>query len=127
MYDVRGLYDYVDGVESSSGGSLSMSDDALVQRIADAVRESDPGAEVFLYGSRARGRAAPESDWDILVLSSVPATDDLKREIRHRVYSIEWDTGQVITCIVHSRVEWRGYPLRETPFHRRVSREAIRV
>jgi len=104
-----------------------MTDNALLQRVGAAVREADPHAQVLLYGSRARGQAVPESDWDILVLSSVPATDDLKREIRHRLYRIEWDTGQVITSIVHSRVEWEAAPLRETPFHRRVSLEAVPV
>ena len=32
----------------------------------------EPGAEVILYGSRARGDAHAESDWDLLVLVDGP-------------------------------------------------------
>lgn len=37
--------------------------------IKQNVREVDPTAEVWLYGSRARGEAREDSDWDVLVLS----------------------------------------------------------
>ena len=41
-----------------------MIDKAMMQRIKQNVLEVDPQAEVWLYGSRARGTANEESDWD---------------------------------------------------------------
>ncbi len=46
-----------------------MTDKAMMQRIKQNVLEVDPQAEVWLYGSRARGTANEESDWDVLVLT----------------------------------------------------------
>lgn len=104
-----------------------MVDRELMNRIKAVIREIDPKAEALLYGSRARGQAGPESDWDLLILLSISVTEQIKRTIRHRLYEIEWETGQVISCIIHSRDQWNAAPLRETPFRQRVSREAIRV
>ena len=104
-----------------------MIDRELMDRIKAVVRETDPHAEALLYGSRARGQAVPESDWDMVLLLSIPVTEQIKRTIRHRLYEIEWETGQVISCIIHSLDQWNTAPLRETPFRQRVSREAVRV
>jgi predicted nucleotidyltransferase len=104
-----------------------MVDRELMDRIKAIIREVDPEAEALLYGSRARGQAEPESDWDLVILLSIPVTEQLKWTIRHRLYEIEWEKGEVISCVIHSRAQWDSAPLRETPFRQRVSREAVRV
>ena len=104
-----------------------MADSELIERVKAAIGQVDPKAEALLHGSRARGQAGPESDWDLVILLSIPATEETKRAIRHRLYEIEWDTGEVISCVIHSRAQWDAAPLRTTPFRERVSREAVRI
>ena len=41
----------------------------LINRIKSGISERDSKAEVYLYGSRARGDKRTDSDWDILVLT----------------------------------------------------------
>jgi predicted nucleotidyltransferase len=75
----------------------------LLARIASAVRDVDPDAHVLLYGSRARGQASADSDWDLVILLSVPASSDIQHRIRRSIYEIEWETGEVLCSIIHSR------------------------
>jgi len=40
----------------------------LLECVKQAVHEVEPEADIVLYGSRARGDAHAESDWDFLIL-----------------------------------------------------------
>ncbi len=56
------------------------------------ILQFDPDASIILYGSRARGNYSPESDWDFLILLNRNINDQIKTELRHRLYEIEWET-----------------------------------
>ena len=52
-----------------------MSDDKRIQIISlirDTIRASEPTAQIILYGSRARGDAREDSDWDVLATVDKP-------------------------------------------------------
>jgi len=102
-----------------------MDQDTLPAQVKQAVQTIEPTAEIILYGSRARGDSRSESDWDFLVLVDGPADDSRVDEIRHRIYEIEWESGQVLSSIVRSREEWNTRPLRSTPFHQNIELEGI--
>jgi len=99
----------------------------LIDSVRRAVCEVEPGAEIILYGSRSRGDDHSESDWDFLVLVDGPASDERTDRIRHRLYEIEWESGEVLSSIVRSREEWNSDRYRAMPFHRRVQEEGIRL
>jgi hypothetical protein len=47
--------------------------------------------------------------------------------IRHRLYEIEWDGGEVLSAIVRNRQEW-DTPLRQvTPFSKVVREQGILI
>jgi len=45
--------------------------------------------------------------------------------LRHQIYEIEWETGEVICAIVRSRQEWHTPRFQQTPFTQAVDKEAI--
>ena len=102
-----------------------MDRDTLLKEVKEAIREIEPTAEVVLYGSRARGDSGTGSDWDFLILVDGPVDDERVDRIRHRLYEIEWASGQILSSIVRSRQQWSSHPLRDTPFHRNVELEGI--
>jgi predicted nucleotidyltransferase len=97
----------------------------LLRRIRETVRAVEPTAQVILYGSRARGDAAPDSDWDLLVLLDGPVDLGRKRALSHRLYELEWDTGDVLSLVIRERAQWESSLYRAMPFHWNVTREGI--
>jgi predicted nucleotidyltransferase len=104
---------------------LFMKRGTLLKEVKRAVGEVEPEAEIILYGSRARGDARTESDWDFLVLVDGPVDDARIDRIRHRLYEIEWESDQILSAIVRSREQWNSPPLSATPFHRNVELEGV--
>jgi uncharacterized protein len=104
-----------------------MNREELLDQVKRAVRSIEPDAEIILYGSRSRGEFVSESDWDFLILVSGHLDDKRVDAIRHRLYEVEWESGEVISSIVRNRVEWHSDLYQSIPFHRRVEQEGIRL
>lgn len=102
-----------------------MNNDALLKLIKQTVMNIEPGAEVILYGSRARADAGPESDWDLLILLDGEVNEERADSIRHRLYEIEWEHDAVIMSVIRSRDQWDSPLYRAMPFHENIEREGI--
>jgi predicted nucleotidyltransferase len=101
--------------------------DVLLSKVKESVLKIEPSAEVFLFGSRARDGYREYSDWDFLVLVDGEVDTARTDRIRHSLYEIELDTGEVISTIVKSRQLWNSPDYRIVPLHRSVEREGIRL
>jgi predicted nucleotidyltransferase len=102
-----------------------MERDVLLERVRQAIGEVEPEAQIVLYGSQARGDSTAQSDWDFLILVDGTVSDDRVDRIRHRLYEVEWESGEVLSSIVRNRREWDSLPLSSTPFHRNVELEGV--
>ena len=103
-----------------------MKEDVL-EHIVDTVRDIMPlDARILLFGSRARGDARPDSDWDILIIlnknkRTVQDINDYACPLMELGYSI----GEEINPIVYTKTEWDNR--RFTSLHEFVEREAIEI
>jgi predicted nucleotidyltransferase len=97
----------------------------ILLKIKKAVSEIDPDARIILFGSRARGDFGKDSDWDLLLLTSIPASEKNKRAIRHRLLDIELETEQVISTLIHHYDHWKNYSV--TPLYDIIKKEGIEV
>ena len=104
-----------------------MKREELLQRVKQAVHKVEPEADIILYGSRARGDAQAESDWDFLILLDGVVDDARTDAVRHRLYEIEWESGEVLCSIVRSRQEWGSPWHQATPFAKSVQAQGIPV
>ena len=104
-----------------------MTDKAMRQRIKQNVLEVDPRAEVWLYGSRARGTARPDSDWDVLVLSpnATLTTAEEGRFVDHMCDLIV-ATGEVVQLFAYGKDDWHNHHS-ITPFYKSVQQDAVRL
>lgn len=99
----------------------------MLQRIKQNVHEVEPNAEIWLYGSRARHEERPDSDWDILVLSSKPQLTFQEEEaFMDHICDLMIETGQTIQLFAYGKQDWHQHHS-ITPFYKNVQAEAIQL
>jgi predicted nucleotidyltransferase len=97
----------------------------ILNQIKRIVKEKEPSAKIYLYGSRSRGTAKDNSDWDLLILlNKDDISNEVEREITYPLYDLEFDTGEVISPMIYSEKEWNS-KYKVTPFYQNVMREGI--
>ena len=92
-------------------------------KIKDSLQHIDPGIEVILFGSRARGDFDIESDWDILILTSVNLVKEEKRLIRDVIFDIEIEIEEPISTLIYSKEEWEALAI--TPLYQNIKSEGV--
>lgn len=101
------------------------SKDTLIELIKDVASQVLPeGAQLILFGSRARGEAREGSDWDLLVLIDKDRVE--YSDYDDIVYPLSitgWETGDMVNPIIYTKSEWQDN--RITPFYQNVMKEGI--
>ncbi len=99
----------------------------LLNKIRLSINQHDTDAEVFLYGSRARGDNRKNSDWDLLILVGEDrVTNSVEDRFRDSLYDIEIETGQIISILIYPKDYWKNN-LKYSPLYENVSVEGIRL
>ena len=102
-----------------------LNDNNIRKQIKRLVSETDTSARVILFGSRARGNAQADSDWDILILLNKQDISIKDEQVfRHKLYDLELKIGVPISTFVYSLQDW-GNKLLHTPLHQNIQREGI--
>jgi uncharacterized protein len=87
-----------------SAGSPTVTMNAI-RRVVDQIVARFSPRQVILFGSRAQGRARPDSDVDLLVITDRPAGPDASLRIRRRIeYAFPLDLIVCDTKRLHDRV-----------------------
>lgn len=99
----------------------------ILSRVKELILSKEPRADIILFGSRARKDFNADSDWDILVLmdkDKISLADE--QSLRHSLYDIELDTGEVLSLLIYSKNEWNN-KLKITPLYKNVKKEGIKL
>ena len=99
-------------------------DSHIASRIRSEIKKIDPKAKIILFGSRARGDAKKESDWDILILIDSTNISEAEDLFRNEIFDLELETGELISMFVYNKKDWNSRH-KITPLYRSIKKEGL--
>ena len=107
---------------------LTRDERAWLREYCKALAEQYPGTvrRLLIYGSKARGDAAPESDLDVLLVVSNHAAK-FKRRLRWTGYTLAAGSTAVPSILAYTEDEWGSRGQSSSPFRCAVKRDAVQV
>jgi predicted nucleotidyltransferase len=96
----------------------------ILKAIKLKLKTIDTGSRVILFGSRARGDAKPDSDWDILVILDKPKVEAADFDnISYPLYELGWQEGELFSVKLYTKADWEKRNF--TPFYKNIEKEGI--
>jgi predicted nucleotidyltransferase len=96
-----------------------MEQEEVIQRIKELGKKILPeGASLWLYGSRARGDARPDSDYDLLILLDKDVLREHDTDVICDMAELGWDLSAEINAHAYPRNKWNSWTY--SPFYKNV-------
>lgn len=98
--------------------------DDILTAIKKRLRELAPNAKTVLFGSRAKGNAFPDSDWDILILLDKEKIEISDYDnIAYPLFELGWDFDQHFSIKLYTLMDWERRSF--TLFYKNVEKNGI--
>jgi len=102
-------------------------DNHWLYRLKADLQKIEPSLQLILYGSRARGDARPDSDWDLLLLTEKPKISyEMEDVLRTPVYLTELAIGESFSLQIFSKYDWE-HKYYITPYYENIQKEGILI
>jgi predicted nucleotidyltransferase len=112
----------------------TLEDAKLVHKERDSILEASrllrsdlPVTKLILFGSKARGTSEPDSDIDLLILTSCPVSSELREAISDRLADINLRNDVLLTSIVVSEHDWSNGLIHYMLIHEEVERDGYEI
>lgn len=102
-----------------------MEQEKVIEQIKQLAAEKLPdGSSLWLYGSRARGDANPDSDYDLLILlDKDPITGEDHKKYSYPFRERGWNMWVEINPHIYTKKDWASWDF--VPFHDNVEADKI--
>jgi len=91
------------------------------------LKSNLPVTKVILFGSKARGKGEPDSDIDLLILTSCPVSSSLRADVSDRLADINLRNDVLLTSVVVSEEDWSNGLIHYMLIHEEVERDGCEI
>ena len=103
---------------------LTPREQAVINDLADRLKEECFAERVVLFGSAASGAMDAESDVDLMIV--LPEVDwDMEKRIGGMAFEVGLEINRVITTLCFSVSELEDGPMRASPLIHNIQREGL--
>ncbi|PIP39172.1 MAG: hypothetical protein COX19_08570 [Desulfobacterales bacterium CG23_combo_of_CG06-09_8_20_14_all_51_8] len=99
----------------------------VMNKLKNHLRKQVNLHEMMLFGSRARGDAAPDSDMDVLVILDEPISRRSRKIVSDSAWEIGFNAGVVIVPVIVNRESWENGPDRASLLATAIREEGMRI
>ena len=114
------------GVRTLDNVPLTATERQAIEAAAATLRARLPVTDIVLYGSKARGDSDPESDIDLLVLTSRPLDHEQQSGMWSDLHEISLRFDVLLSPLTVEARSWREGVHSVLPIHTEVEREGAR-
>jgi len=105
--------------------NLTETERLAIDKLLTILRTDWPSAKFKIFGSKVSGTFDEESDLDLLIMLPCPVTNEIRRQIVHKVSDINFAYGTNISALIVSEDDWQNSPLSLLPIHAFVEEEGV--
>ena len=113
------------GVKTLDEVALTANERQAIEAAAATLRARFPVTDIVLYGSKARGDGDPESDIDLLVLTSRPLDNEEQSGMWSHLHDISMRFDVLLSPLTVEARSWREGVHSVLPIHTEVEREGV--
>ena len=106
---------------------LAQKERRSILEVSRALKFDLPVTRVILFGSKARGTGEPDSDIDLLVLTSCPVSSKLRAAISDRLADVNLQNDVSLTSVVVSEQDWSSGLIHYMLIHEEVERDGCEI
>lgn len=103
---------------------VSRNDKIVLDELARRIRNRYPEARIWMFGSRARGDSAWDSDFDVCVVLKT-TSDEADEFVRDVAWEVGFENERVITTVILTIDGFENGPMSESTLIKNILREGI--